>query len=227
MKKTTVLFLLFAILSVCALGGCANGDTFMSASYVSDENAVEKVTVRVTDRVLDIDVSDDDRIHIDYFDGEKEYLTIEVSESKELTVTLNTDKSPLDYIGVKPPLEYRTIRIRLPDCLLTAFSASTSNAPIRMRALFLAEQIDLRTNGGNVECERIRTGKSIKLAAKNGNVIGTIVGDPDDFSIACRIKKGDCNLPLRKDGGEKSFTADCNNGDIRIEFIQSITYGNA
>ncbi len=58
------------------------------------------------------------------------------------------------------------------------------------------------------------------MTAKNGNIAGTIIGGWDDFSISCNIKKGDCNLPASKEGGEKLFTASCNNGNINIEFVK-------
>ena len=61
---------------------------------------------------------------------------------------------------------------------------------------------------------------AVSLVSKNGGISGTIVGGMDDFSIVCRIKKGECNLPESKEGGEKSFSADCNNWDINIKFIR-------
>ena len=42
----------------------------------------------------------------------------------------------------------------------------------------------------------------------------------DEFSITCMIKKGESNLPALKEGGDKSLTAECNNGDINIEFAK-------
>lgn len=69
-------------------------------------------------------------------------------------------------------------------------------------------------------CERVNVGKSINLKAKDGNITGSIIGGWDDFSISCKIKKGDCNLPELKEDGEKLFFADCNNGNISIEFVK-------
>ena len=48
----------------------------------------------------------------------------------------------------------------------------------------------------------------------------TVAGGLDEFSVSCKIKKGDCNLPLSKEGGDKEFFADCNNGDIYVEFVK-------
>ena len=218
-KLTAVLFALISVL-VFALTGCSNDDTFTEKSYSSGENEIEKIVVQVTDRELEISASADNQIYIDYYDGEKEYLDIVVSESKELTVKLTFNKDWTDYIGTKPSAEYRKIKIRIPDNLLAAISASTTNENIKITALSFTEQVILDNNGGNVLCERVNVGKAISITAKDGNITGSVIGGWDDFSIVCTIKKGDCNLPELKEGGNKSFSADCNNGDINIEFIK-------
>lgn len=220
MKKFAALFVSLFIVLVFALTGCSNGDTFTEKSYSSGETVIEKVTVQVTDRELEVSASEDDQIHIDYFDGEKEYLDITVSESNELTVKLLFNKEWTDFVGTKPSAEYRKIKIKVPNDLLTAFSATTTNENIKVNALSFKETVSLGTNGGNVICERVNVGKTIDLKAKDGDITGTIIGGWDDFVISCTIKKGDCNLPLSKENGEKSFIADCNNGNIDIEFVE-------
>ena len=218
-KLTAVLFALISVL-VFALTGCTNDDTFTEKSYSSGENEIEKIVVQVTDRELEISASADNQIYIDYYDGEKEYLDIVVSESKELTVKLTFNKDWTDYIGTKPSAEYRKIKIRIPDNLLAAISASTTNENIKITALSFTEQVILDNNGGNVLCERVNVGKAISITAKDGNITGSVIGGWDDFAISCTIKKGNCNLPLNKESGEKSFAANCNNGNINIDFVK-------
>lgn len=220
MKKAAAVLFAFLGVWVFALAGCSNGDTFTEKSYASGETEIVKVTVQTTDRKLEIGASKDARVYLDYFDGEKEYLDITVSESKELTVKLVFDKDWTDYIGTKPSAKYRTVKLRLPDNLLAAFSAKMTNENISLSALSFSEQVDLNTNGGSIFCECVSVGKAINLTAKNGNISGTILGGWDDFSISCSVKKGDCNLPIAKEDGEKSLTARCNNGDINIEFVK-------
>lgn len=219
MKKFVVLFALISVL-VFAFAGCSNGDTFTEKSYSSGESEIEKVVVQVTDRELEICASADNQIYIDYFDGEKEYLDISVSQSKELIIKLVFNKDLTSVIGTKSLAEYRKIKIRIPDNLITTISASTTNENIKITDLSFIEKIDLDNNGGNVLLERVSVGKGLNLIAKNGNITGSIIGGWDDFSMACSIKKGDCNLPTLKEGGAKSFTANCNNGNINVEFIK-------
>lgn len=216
-KLTAVLCALISVF-VFALTGCTSGDTFAEKAYASDERAIDKVIVQVEDRELEVSASEDDQIHIDYFDGEKEYLDISVSENKELTVKLVFNKNWTDYVGVKPSAEYRKIKIRVPDNLIAVFSASTTNASIKVNALSFMDSIRLDVNGGDIMCERVSVGKSIQLTAKDGDITGSIIGGWDDFSIACKIKKGECNLPTYKEDGEKALSADCNHGNINIAF---------
>lgn len=218
MKKT--ILLLFALISILVftLAGCSNNDTFTEKSYCAKEGEVEKVAVQVTDREVEISASEDNRIYIDYFDGEKEYLEISVTESKELTVKLTTNKHWTDFIGTKPSKEYRKIKLRIPDNLISTLSASTTNESIKLNPLSISGNISLYSNGGDIEFERLNVGKTADMTVKNGSIKGTLIGGWDDFAISCKIKKGNCNLPALKEGGEKSFFADCNNGNINIEF---------
>ena len=98
MKRLATLLFTFIGLCVFALTGCSNGETFTEKSYSSGENKIEKVMVQVEDRELEIGVSEDNKIYIDYFDGEKEELEITVSESKELTVKILYNKNWKDFI---------------------------------------------------------------------------------------------------------------------------------
>ena len=61
--------------------------------------------MQATDRKVEISTSNDNQIYIEYFDGEKEYIDISVSENKELTVKLVLNKDWTDYIGTKPSIE--------------------------------------------------------------------------------------------------------------------------
>ena len=217
MKKLTAVFSAIIGAAIFALAGCSGGDVFTEKSYSSGEERIETVIVQVEDRELEITTSADERVHINYFDGEKQYLDVTLSD-KQLTIKLLYAKEWTDFIGFKPAKQYRKIKIAVPDGLLS-LSAGTTNENITVGALSVRKLISLDANGGNISIERLNTGKAISLKAKNGNIAGSVIGGWDDFSISCKIKKGKCNLPALKEGGEKSFTADCNNGDIDIEFV--------
>lgn len=220
MKKLTVLLTAIVSILVFTLSGCSNGGTFAKKIYQTDLNEIESIEIQVTDRELSIDASEDNKIHIEYYDSEKEYLDINVSENNLLTVKLEFNKEWTDFIGTKPSEENRKIKIKVPNNLLLKITASTTNENIKITSLSVMDNISLDTNGGSITCKQIEAGKEINLKAKNGNITGTVIGGWDDFSISCKIKKGDCNLPLNKETGKKSFFADCNNGNINIEFVK-------
>lgn len=220
MKKKSMfsVFAIFGAILLFSFAGCASTDDFTQKEYSSEGNAIERIVIDVTDRELDIRASEDDRVHIYYYDSEKEFLDIDVSDNA-LTVKLTFDKEWTDFIGVKPSAEYRKIEISIPNGTVVDLSAKTTNEDIKVTSLSFSDSVSLDSNGGNIVCERINAGKSIALTAKNGNITGTVSGSIDDFSVSCKIKKGDCNLPELMEGGPKSFFADCNNGDIEIKFV--------
>ncbi len=219
MKNLTALFFILISVLCIALTACSNVDTFTQEFYSSSETEIEKITILTTDREIEFSTSEDNQIQIDYYNSEKEYLDIKITENKELTINLILNKDFADYFGTKPPIEYRKILIKVPNKLFLSISATTTNENIKFDTTAIGENISLNTNGGNIILDKINVNKAINLTAKNGNITGTIVGSWDDFSIYCKIKKGECNLPTFKESGVKSLIADCNNGDIDINFI--------
>ena len=206
----------FAVL--LAAVGCSGRETFEAKRYSSGEDSVKSVTIDVTDREVEIITSTDGQVHIDYSESEQEFYSIRLSEDGDLTMTLETDKDWTDFIGPKPAAQYRKITLAVPSGL-SDLTIKTTNEAIGVSTLTVQNAVLLDCNGGSVEFAQLGVGRSLDVTAKNGNITGSVLGGWDDFSIACEIKKGESNLPERKEGGEKSLTVNCNNGDIDIRFI--------
>ena len=83
----------------------------------------------------------------------------------------------------------------------------------------MSGNINISSNGGNIAFESLDAANALDLTAKNGDISGTFVGSYDDFAVRSEIKKGESNLPDRKDSGEKTLNVSCNNGDVNIEFV--------
>lgn len=220
MKKLFVLLCAAACAAVFAFSGCDEGEAFTEIHYCSDDSGITEVNISVSDREIEIGASEDGKVYVDYFDSEKEYLTINLSDDGKLSVKTEYDKKWYDFIGAKPAAKFRKISVKLPDNIISDFAASTSNESIKITRLSFTESVSLEANGGDIVCEGLNAGKQISLKAKNGNITGSVSGGWDDYAIYCKIKKGDCNLPEKKEAGEKTFSADCNNGDIQIEFVK-------
>ena len=220
MKKIAAIFLAAVGLAVLfAFGGCSGEEVFTEREYSSGDALVKSVSVDAEDREVSVIVSEDWQVHVSGWESEKEYYEIDLSQEGALTVTLRYNKEWTDFIGTKPSAQYRKIVLAVPDQILSSLTVTTTNETIALGALSFAESVSLDSNGGDVRFERVSVGKSLCVTAKNGDIDGSVIGGWDDFSIACEIKKGDSNLPASKEGGQKSLTANCNNGDIHIEFV--------
>ena len=204
--------------ALLAAVGCSGEEIFEAKRYSSGEDSVKSVSIDVTDRKVEVVASADGQVHIDYSESEQEFYSLWLSEDGDLTMTLETDKGWTDFIGTKPAAQYRRITLAVPDGL-DALTIRTTNEAIGVSTLTVQGAVLLDCNGGNIAFEQLGVGKSLDVTAKNGNITGSVLGGWDDFSIACEIKKGESNLPERKEDGEKSLTVNCNNGDIDIQFI--------
>lgn len=221
MKKLTVLLVLIAnFVLAFALTGCTQGENFTPRTYSSGDANIEAVIIDVLDREIEVSVSDDHQVYIAYFESEKEYYDLSISENNLLTMKFLQNKEWSDFIGTKPTADFRKINLKIPQVLLSNLTIITTNGNIRLSKIEVTESISLLSNGGNIELEQIGVGKALTLTVKNGNIKGTVKGSYDVFSIACDIKKGECNLPLQKADGEKSLEVNCNNGDVKIDFIK-------
>ena len=214
--KKRLLIAVYLILVSSLFAGCST-EHFTARKYTAEGSLVQSINVDVRDRRIDVSVSNDDMVHIDYFESSKKGYDITLS-SGVLTIEGISNKNWADFIGVKPSAENRRISIRIPAGILSSLDMNTTNENIAIRDIAVSDSMNLSSNGGNVEFENLAVGKSLSMKSKNGNIKGSVLGGYDDFTINCDIKKGDCNLQ-NKDGGEKILNVSCNNGDVNISLI--------
>ena len=218
--KKIIAFTLCLALSSFALAGCSRESaSFEEKSYTPDMQ-VSAINLDVRDREIEVSLSEDEQIHIQYSESGKEYYNISVSDENVLTMTSTSDKEWTDYVGGKASAEDRKILLQIPDALLENLTLSTTNETISLSALSVKGSISISSNRGNITFETLDVGSSLTLNAKNGDISGTVAGSYDDFAIQTEIKKGESNLPDSKDGGEKTLNVSNNNGDINIEFVK-------
>ena len=217
MKKIILLALCLG-LSCLILAGCSgSGEPFEEKSYTPDTQITE-INLDVQDREIEASISEDDRIHIGYFESAKETYEVAVSDENVLTMTSVSDKDWTDYIGGKPSAENRKIFLQIPDALLESLTLSTTNEDITLPELTVTGSISASSNGGDIVFGNLNVGNAVNLTVKNGDISGTIAGSYEDFAIRSEIKKGESSLPDNKDGGEKTLNVSANNGDVNIEF---------
>lgn len=97
MKKISLL-VLCAALGSFVLSGCLDkGEPFEKKSYTPDA-LIKEVNIDVRDRKIEVSLSEDEQVHIEYSESGKEYYDISVSNENVLTVTSAENKEWTDYI---------------------------------------------------------------------------------------------------------------------------------
>ena len=108
MKKLFAIALCL-ILGAALLTGCSDGSDFRQERYTASAAEVQAINIDVRDRKIEISVSQNDEIHIDYYESAKESYDFSVSDDHVLSVTAVTDKNWTDYFGGKAPAEQRVL----------------------------------------------------------------------------------------------------------------------
>lgn len=217
--KKTISLVSCLVLGSSILSGCSDSsEPFEGKSYTADTQ-INEINFDVRDREIEVSLSEDEQVHIQYYENSKEYYDISVSDENVLTMVSASDKEWTDYIGVKPSAEDRKISLQIPNALLEDLALITTNEDITLSALAVTGSINISSNGGNIAFGNLEVGENLTLNVKNGDISGTVVGSYDDFSIQSEIKKGESNLPDNKDDGEKTLKVSGNNGDVNIEFV--------
>ena len=218
MKKIIALALCF-VMSSFALAGCSGESEPFKKKNFTPDTQVNGINLDVRDREIEVVLSKDEHVHIQYSENSKEYYEISVSDGNLLTMVNASNKEWTDYIGGKPSAEDRKIVLQVPTALLDTVILSTTNEDVFLPVLAVTGSIDVSTNGGNITFENLDVGNTLTLTVKNGDISGTVAGSYDDFAIQSEIKKGDSNLPNNKESGKKMLNVTSNNGDINIEFL--------
>ena len=171
------------------------------------------------DREIEVTLSDDEQVHIQYSENSKEYYDISVSDGNVLTMVNANNKEWTDYIGGKPSTKDRKIVLQMPTTLLDTVTLSTTNEDISLPVLAVTGSIDISTNDGNITFESLDVGNTLTLTVKNGDISGMIGSRYEDFVIQSEVKKGDSSLTKHKDIGKKTLKVLCNNGDVDVTFV--------
>ena len=168
--KKIISLLLCLVLGGFILVGCSNSsEPFEEKSYTPDTQ-INEINLDVRDREIEVSLSEDEQVHIKYYENSEEYYDISVSDENVLTMTSASDKDWTDYIGVKPSAENRKISLQIPDALLDTITLSTTNEDISLPALAVTGSINISSNSGNITFENLAVGKSLYLTVKNGDI---------------------------------------------------------
>lgn len=216
-----LLLTLGVIIGGLSLSSCSSKETFIEKSYEINKEEIKNLTIELEDREVEVKKSETDKVAFTYFDSNKESLNfLKDEENETLNVSLSINKEWTDFIGVKAEEKYRKVVIEVPDNYLEDLFIKTTNENILISSLSFLDEVNCYSNNGDIIISELNTNKAMKLETKNGNISGTIVGSYDEYSINCSIKKGNTNLPLLKEDGEKELVITVNNGDANLKFVK-------
>ena len=117
--KKIISLVLCILLSAFVLSGCSSSDEpFVEKSYTPDTQ-VSEISLDVQDREIDVFLSDDSQIHIQYYENSKEFYEVSVSGGV-LTMNSASDKAWTDYIGMAAPQSTARYLCRYPTACWTA-----------------------------------------------------------------------------------------------------------
>ena len=220
MKKLLPFLLLIG--AILLLSGCSTQtEIFEAKTYTASSEDIQSIDIDVPDRKIEVSVSSDNQIHLEYSESETESYDLSVSEDHILTIRSQSSKNWTDYIGVKPDVTHRTISLQIPDQLLSSLTIKTTNESISLPALSVKEEIILTNNGGDITFDTLDAAGGLTLEVKNGSITGLVAGKEVDYSITCEIKKGSASLPSQSQGGPRHLSVTANNGDVSIQFQAS------
>lgn len=204
---------LTVLLSAFAFTACS-AEEYEAASRDFSAEEVKSITVDVTDRAVELSVSESGSIEIEYYKNSKEDYTFELEEGV-LVIRSVFDKDWTDFIGVNGGRDKQVIRIAVPDGALQDISVTAKNRDVRVGPLSVTGSCTFENNNGDVLFESLDVGVSLTVSTKKGDVEGTVVGSYDEFSIEASAEH-DCNLQ-NKEGGPKSLKLAANSGSVRVE----------
>ena len=171
------------------MAGCSGKANLLRKKSFTPDTKVNEINLDVRDREIEVTLSDDEQVHIQYSENSKEYYDISVSDGNVLTMVNANNKEWTDYIGGKPSTKDRKIVLQMPTTLLDTVTLSTTNEDISLPVLAVTGSIDISTNDGNITFESLDVGNTLTLTVKNGDISGMIGGRYEDFVIQSEVKK--------------------------------------
>ena len=149
MKENAILILFYICSMLLTMTSCTNNQSFTFQSDYINAALVQSIEIDVIDREINVVVSNDNNIYIDYYISEKEKYDINLSNQK-LVIKTDYNKKWFDFLGFKSAKEFRKINLKIPNYLLPSLSIKTTNENILMNCYTIFNYVSLNNNGGNI-----------------------------------------------------------------------------
>lgn len=224
MKK---LYLLLTIMMFSLVGCSQEDDSIHTKSYTSKEQ-VNSIKISEVDANTKLTISNDNDIHVKYWEGDHDKYKIEVENNALLVEKVESNNENLN-------LTDKTTEIQIPSKIYKNIDIKNLNGDIDVECI-KGESMVLYSTNGNIEVEKTNNdkldiksengdismdsieGKDITLYNNNGNIAGDINDREDEFDIRSKVENGENNLVNQINNKGKKLVVQNNCGDVEIQF---------
>ncbi|MEM1484376.1 DUF4097 family beta strand repeat-containing protein [Oscillospiraceae bacterium PP1C4] len=188
-------------------------DPYEEKEYYVKADGINTITFNDSSARVNIVKSNDNQIRLNYFENEKEYYTIDVSDNGELAIMFESNIKWQNFVGFN--LGSRDFfEIAIPENIKCDISLKTSNGIITADNLSIDGDISLKTSNGAIALSNINTDGNVTAVTSRGSISASNLSS-QDFSA----KSSTGELRLTDVICEVKITAETSNGEIEIANI--------
>lgn len=161
---------------------------YINKEYVKNPEGIEKILLVDCNNNIEIKKSNDDMVHLHYYENEEDYY--EISESATEVTIVNITKEKRSFYGmIAKPILNRKVILEIPENYQNDLEVESNNASIANQGIISLREIKIVTSNGSLNLSNITcvneiigitsngtisaknlTGYSIKLVTSNGAI---------------------------------------------------------
>lgn len=174
------------------------------------------------DGTLKIRKNDLKKLTIFELPSDLQQVTIEVPESFKGDIEINAGRGELLINDIKARniqiLSERGITNIDRVEVLESIKIEGNRDEISLVDSNIGNEIFIENERGDINFQNLECGYKLEINNYRGNILGTIKGSIEDYSITSKIERGECNLPSSMKGGVKNINLETGRGDINVIF---------
>ncbi|MEX0417020.1 DUF4097 family beta strand repeat-containing protein [Bacillus sp. C30] len=186
-------------------------------SYSIEADKISQISLSDMDRSVDVVKSNDNEIHIMYFENDKESYAIDVSGEKNLIMKANTNKELKDYVGLNSDKTHRNVKISVPRGMESGIEIKTSKGDINLSEVNISGSVEATTSNGKIKASNVKSEKSFKVETKNDDI--NLSNVDVKGSIDASVSNG--NLDIEKVAVDDALKLKSKNGSINGTIVGS------
>lgn len=210
---------LAVIISACTTDSDSqkNPTSFEEKSYAIDADKISQISLSDKGRTVEVIESTDNKIHIKYFENDKEFYEINVTDENELVMKLVTDKNWKDYVGLETEKAHRIVQIAVPSGISSGVNILTSKGDIVLSDINISGSVEATTSDGLIEMTNVKVNNNLKLETKNDDIVLSNVSAIGTIDAA--ISNGD--IKVKEVAVDEALKLTTKNGHIKGTIIGS------